>query len=96
MGTRADIGGLCGGPQGYICLPPDGPTDIVTDVTCALDKFKNIATGATKARADVEPSVVDYRVNISDVAFVLDAFGGLVYPFGPSGVPCPASATGSE
>jgi hypothetical protein len=40
--------------------PPDHSVDITTDVTCALDKFKNIATGCAKARADVEPDKLDY------------------------------------
>ena len=88
-----DIGGICFPPP---CLPPDGSVDVVTDVTSALDKFKNIATGVTKARGDVEPSVVDYQVNISDVAFILDAFSGDGHPFEPDGLPCADFASGSK
>ena len=72
------------------CGPPDGSVDIVTDVTGCLDKFRNLATGPSKARTDLEPSILDLTINISDVTFVLDAFGGSPYPFAPSTTnPCP-------
>jgi hypothetical protein len=64
--------------------------DVTTDVTAALDKFKNIETAASTARADVEPSIPDQKVNISDVSCVVDAFGGGSYAFVPSTTnPCP-------
>ena len=72
------------------CGPPDGSIDVVTDVTAGLDKFMNVETGATKTRADVEPSIIDFVIHISDVTFVLDAFGGDPYPFEPStSIACP-------
>ena len=66
------------------CGPPDGGVDVVTDVTAGLDKFKNVITGPSSARVDVEPEVIDHWINISDVTFVLDAFRGDPYPFEPS------------
>ena len=65
------------------CGPPDGGVDIVTDVTSVLDKFKNLANAPAKTRADVEPSLADLLINISDVTFVLNAFGGSAFPFAP-------------
>ncbi|UCC30869.1 MAG: hypothetical protein JSU86_01060, partial [Phycisphaerales bacterium] len=73
------------------CGPPDGIVGIPTDVTAALDKFKNLDGAPMKARCDIEPNIADLRVNISDVTFVLDAFRGFDYPFapGPPPPPCP-------
>ncbi|RME40369.1 MAG: hypothetical protein D6788_03430 [Planctomycetota bacterium] len=76
------------------CKPPNDDVGVTTDVTAVLDKFKNKPTGARKARADVEPGVVDFQINISDVTRTLDAFRGSPYPFGPSGAPCVSAATG--
>lgn len=70
------------------CGPPDGSVDIVTDVTAALDKFKNLTGAPIKARCDGEPHVPDLVINISDVTYVLDAFRGDPYPFTPGPDPC--------
>ena len=72
------------------CPAPDGSVDLVTDVTGVLNKFQNLTPSPSKARADVEPEVPDFEVNISDVIFVLNAFGGDPYPFSDP-VPCPPS-----
>ena len=70
------------------CSPPDGTVGVTTDVTAILDKFKNLPGAITKARADLEPTLPDLKINIADVTYCLDAFRGFSYPFpGPS--PCP-------
>lgn len=75
---------------GGICPPPDGSVDVVTDVTAVLEMFKNSGFAPGKARSDLEPSVIDLQINISDVTFVLNAFSGSSYPFAPSTTnPCP-------
>ncbi len=72
------------------CGPPDGSIDVTTDVTGILDKFKNSAGAPIKSRCDLEPEIPDFKINISDVTFSLDAFRGRTYPFTDSGtVPCP-------
>ena len=72
------------------CGVPDGSVDVVTDVTAILDKFRNVADGLSKPRADLEPETPDLIINISDVAFALEAFRGLPYAFVvPGDWPCP-------
>ncbi|RME40612.1 MAG: hypothetical protein D6788_02960 [Planctomycetota bacterium] len=70
------------------CSPPDASVDVTTDVTAILDKFRNATGAPSKPRADLEPEIVDQRVNISDVTQGLDAFRGQPYPFSASS-PCP-------
>ena len=70
------------------CGVPDGSVDVVTDVTAILDKFRNVADGLGKARADLEPETPDLIINISDVSFALQAFRGLPYPFPVPFDPC--------
>jgi len=41
-----------------------------------------------KARADIEPALLDHKINITDVSCALDAFRGWSYPFA-SPEPCP-------
>ena len=72
------------------CGPADGTVNVTTDVTSVLDKFKNVPAGPVKSRTDVEPGLIDFTINISDVTQVLNAFSSLPYPFGLSGwIPCP-------
>ncbi len=70
----------------YPCGPADGLTGIV-DVTAVLDKFKNLPNCVTKTRADIEPSLPDLLINITDVTYCLGAFLGETYP--PSSWPDP-------
>ncbi len=72
------------------CGPPNGTVDIVFDVVALLDKFKNAPGALTKARADIQPSVPDQLLSITDVTRALDAFAGASYPFSGPGVadPC--------
>ena len=69
------------------CGPPDNSVDVVTDVSAVLTKFANLNVGVSKSRCDVEPSTVDFLINISDVTFILNAFMGAPYPFAPSEPP---------
>ncbi|UCC29455.1 MAG: hypothetical protein JSU86_14780 [Phycisphaerales bacterium] len=68
------------------CGPPDGVVGIPTDVTAALDKFKNLGPpylpcyAVMKVRADHDWEAANRRVDISDVTFCLDAFRGEGYP----------------
>lgn len=83
-----DLVGNCGGD---VCTPPDDVVGMTTDVTATLNKFKNLAGAPNKSRSDVEPSLLDQMINISDVTKVLDGFRGLAYSLaGPPAVdPCP-------
>ncbi|UCC32531.1 MAG: hypothetical protein JSU86_09655 [Phycisphaerales bacterium] len=83
------------------CSPPDGVVGVPTDVTACLDKFKNLPNAVLKSRADIEPNVRDWLVNISDVTLVLDAFRGCPYPampdppaYCPGGWPGPMGCSG--
>ena len=69
------------------CGPPDGQVDIITDVTSALDKFKNAEGAPKKVRVDLEPGLPDGLINLSDVTFALNGFRGDTYPFTPP-APC--------
>ena len=54
-----------------------------------VDKFKNLPGAPVKARADVAPEIPDQIVDFVDIPWVVDAFRGLPYPWGPSADPCP-------
>lgn len=68
---------------------PDGRVDVITDVVAILNKFSNQPTAPIKARADLEPDIVDGLINITDVLRAVHAFSGLRYPFEPGPLPCP-------
>lgn len=70
--------------------PPGGPNAVVdiSDVVGALQKFKNATGCPSKVRSDIEPGLVDFHVNISDVVQVLNAFAATPYPF-DFVAPCP-------
>ncbi|RME37400.1 MAG: hypothetical protein D6788_09540 [Planctomycetota bacterium] len=85
--TWGDVVGTCAVTP---CSNPDDSVDVTTDVTAVLSKFKNTANAPGKSRADLEPSGVDFLVNISDVTRAMDGFRGSAYPFPPpSSGPCP-------
>lgn len=69
------------------CEPPDGTVDVTTDVTAILNKFTNLTGAPIKARADLEPDLLDHLINISDVTRAMDAFRGRPYP-GVVPLPC--------
>ena len=84
----------CTGTVGTLCSPPEGEVNISTDVTTTLQKFQNtMAIG--KARADMEPTLIDGQINISDVTFVLGAFSGDQYPFADPELCPPVAKSGS-
>ena len=67
---------------------PDGTVDVAVDIVAVLDKFASAPGAPGKARVDLEPSIVDRVIDITDVTRGLDAFGGESYPF-PAGLqPC--------
>lgn len=67
---------------------PDQRVDVVTDILAVLDKFSNRPNAPSKVRCDVEPTVPDQRVNISDMTHLIEAFRSRPYPFTPATVPC--------
>ncbi len=87
--TTSKWGDLVGHCAVIPCTPPEGVVNMATDVTACLDKFRNLAGAVLKSRADIEPNFPDWLINISDVAYVLDAFRGFAYP--PAQTP-PATA----
>ncbi len=69
---------------------PNGSVDVGGDVVAILDKFKNTPTAPKKARSDIQPRDLDFKISIVDVTRALDAFSGQQYPFAPSGTSaCP-------
>jgi hypothetical protein len=62
--------------------PPEGSVGVVTDVIAVLNKFSNNDCAVTKARADLQPHNVDFKIDIQDVVLCLGAFTGAEYPFG--------------
>jgi hypothetical protein len=71
-----------------LCGPRDGTVSIVTAVVAILDKFRNHTGAPLKARTDLEPSLPDLKINITDVMYAIEAFTGEGYPFEPIGDPC--------
>jgi hypothetical protein len=80
-------GDLVGNCTVLPCTAPDGVVNVTTDVTAVLDKFKNLPGAVMKSRADLDPNVPEWLVNITDVTAGLDAFLGFTYP--PTGWPGP-------
>ncbi|MBI1827765.1 MAG: hypothetical protein HY287_07735 [Planctomycetes bacterium] len=82
------------GRWGDIAAPFQAPSPAaltqpnITDVSACVDKFKSVATAIIVARADVNPAVPNERVDIADVANIVDAFKNLAYPF-PGPTACP-------
>ena len=75
-------------------VAPDRTVSIVSDVVAAIAAFGNTPGNVTKMRADVEPCVLDQKINISDIVLLLDAFRGLPYPFAPGQIGCPSEPCG--
>jgi len=82
-------GDICNTYDGTHWTAPNGTIDVTLDVTACLEKFKNAFGAPIKARANVDPNVPGWKVNIStDVTQILDAFKGQPYPFAGPGT-CP-------
>ncbi|MBI3834417.1 MAG: hypothetical protein HY287_08830 [Planctomycetes bacterium] len=64
----------------------------IYDVSVVVDKFKGIAGAILVARGDLNPAIPNQKVNIADIANVIDGFKSLAYPFGGP-CSCPSSAT---
>ncbi len=77
-------GDCCNAFDGSQYPPPNGSIDIVVDVIAILSKFANAPSAPINARADLEPMVVDFRINITDVLRALAGFVGNSYPETPS------------
>ncbi|MBI1825002.1 MAG: right-handed parallel beta-helix repeat-containing protein [Planctomycetes bacterium] len=60
----------------------------ISDVAAVVDKFKAVPTAIIAARCDVNPAIPNGRVDIADVANIVDGFKNLAYPLlGPSACP---------
>lgn len=80
-------GDVVGNCQVTPCTPANGFAENV-DITAVLDKFKNLPSAPSKARADLDPATLDGRITISDVLRTLDGFVGDPYLYlAPN--PCP-------
>jgi hypothetical protein len=62
--------------------PPEESVGVVTDVVAVLNKFSNSHCAPKKARTDLQPNNVDFKIDISEVVRCLGAFVGDPYPFG--------------
>lgn len=88
--TQAKWGDVCGPDQTGVCTtPPDGIADVTNDVLGVLLKFQNDGGAMMKVAGDIEPGLLDLKVNVAnDVLYVLGAFRGGSYPFsGPQSCP---------
>ncbi len=83
----ADIAGAFDAGAGRWTVS-DGTVDVTTDVVAILDKFSSAATAPTKARADLVPQTLDFKISIIDVTSALDAFSGRRFPFPVADLPC--------
>ncbi len=56
--------------------PPNESVGVVSDVVSLLSKFSNNYCAPKKARADLVPCLVDFKIGITDVVAALGAFTG--------------------
>ena len=81
-------GDLVGDCTSTPCSPPEGIINITTDLVAQLDSFSDLPGSVNKFRADIEPRVPDFLINITDIVATQNAFSGFAYPFeGPTGCP---------
>ncbi len=69
------------------CGPPNGSIDIL-DVMAVVGKFALRPGSVDKVRADLEPQLPDFVINITDALYVVDAFGGHPFVFVMPEIPC--------
>ncbi len=74
------------------CGPPNGTIDIVSDVVAILRKFSNAFGAPIKARVDLTPAQLDFKIDISDVLETLGAFQGNTFPYAPPPTSNPCAA----
>jgi len=68
--------------------PPDGAKNI-SDTLAIIGRFSGIPTAPSKSRTDMEPGLVDFRINITDALQGIRAFQGLSYDLeGPEADDC--------
>ena len=96
MSAFGDISGLFDPTAGEhgVWVAPDNNVGIGQDVLAAIAAFSNRPGNVGKTRADIEPCLLDFRVNISDIVKLLDAFRALPYPFVPGLGDCPSDPCG--
>ena len=70
------------------CSPPQGAVDF-DDISAIVDKFIGFPGALIKARSDITPETVDFKVDFTDIPDVVDAFLGLPYRYPPRDPPCP-------
>ena len=61
-----------------------------------LAGFSNLPGNIAKLRGDIEPCVLDLKINMPDVLHALDGFRGLSYPFVPGERGCPEDLCDAE
>ena len=76
-------------PGGPFWMSPDGNTSIVTDVVAAIQGFGNSPGNPTKTRVDVDPCLVDFKIQILDIVRLIDSFRNVPSPFAPGAMDCP-------
>jgi len=76
-------------PDTSVWVAPNGTADIFPDILGLIDAFSTQPGNMTKIRADIEPCILDFTINFTDVVFAIDAFRGLPFPFGPGVRDCP-------
>lgn len=60
----------------------------ILDIAAILDKFRGVLGAVIVARADIQPNLPTFVINIADIASGVDAFRALAYPF-PGPAQCP-------
>ncbi len=68
--------------SGCPCTAPEESVGVITDVLGVLDKLSNQDCAPKKARADLQPRNLDFKIDILDVVLCLGGFTGEDYPFG--------------
>ena len=77
--TTAEFGDIVSSCTDVLCFPAgDGPN--VGDILAAIAGFASSPAAPSKTRTEVEPSRLDFLLNISDVLLRIRAFQGLSYP----------------
>lgn len=84
--TTARWGDVATPFQGPLPAPLTQPN--IGDIAAVVDKFKAVPTAVIVARADLNPGIPNFKVDISDVANCVDAFKNIQYLFaGPAACP---------
>jgi hypothetical protein len=78
--ATARWGDLVGDCADTPCSPPQGVADF-DDISALVDKFRDVPGAPAKARSDIAPGAVDFKVDFEDIPAVVDAFRGLPYPY---------------